>query len=77
MRHKPMKIVANIVVALLRKSALRRTPNIVPMVAPPNEPAKPPPLLACISTMTTSNILTVISSAIKNPNIILPQSVES
>ena len=70
-RLSPMKIVARIVVDLLRKSAVLRTPNIVPMDAPPNEPANPPPLLACIKTTTMSRMLTMISRVIKSKNITL------
>jgi len=66
-----MNITAKYVVPLLRKSAVRLTPNMVPIVAPPNEPANPPPLLACINTMMTSRALTMISSVTKIPNPII------
>lgn len=73
MRLKPINILAKIVVALLRKSAVRRTPNIVPIDAPPNVPANPPPLLACIKTTMISRILMRISIAIRKLNIGFPQ----
>ncbi len=64
-----MKIPAKIVVALPRKSAVRRTPNTVPAWLPPNDPANPPPLLDCINTTIMSKILTIITIATKIPNI--------
>jgi hypothetical protein len=61
-----MKSVARTVVVFVRKSDVRRTPKTVPMFAPPKEPARPPPLLDCISTAIISNTLTRISTIIKN-----------
>jgi hypothetical protein len=61
-RQRAMKIDARIVVVLLRKSAVRRTPKTVPTVLPPKEPASPPPLLDCIRTTIIRSIEMTISS---------------
>lgn len=68
--------VANIVVARPRKSAVRRTPKTVPIDAPPNDPANPPPLLDCIRTTIIRNTLIKISKVTKIPNMILPEIID-
>jgi hypothetical protein len=65
-------IPARILVNLLRKSAVRRTPKTVPICAPPKVPARPPPLLDCINTTIIRSKLTINSTAIRNPNIKAP-----
>ncbi len=61
---KSIKMVARTVVVFVRKSDVRRTPNVIPSALPPSDPAKPPPLLACISTTIISKMLTKISRII-------------
>jgi hypothetical protein len=56
-------------VALVRKSAVRRTPKTIPTDPPPNVPARPPPLLACISTTRIRRIARTSSTIIKRVNI--------
>jgi len=65
-------MLASVHVDLLRKSAVRRTPNTVPIEAPPNDPARPPPLLDCINTATISKILINNSSVTRIPNMLIP-----
>ena len=65
-----MNVVANIVVARVRKSAVRRTPNTVPKFPPPKVPARPPPLLFCIKITIINKMLTMISIATRNEYII-------
>ena len=66
------KMPARIVVILPKKSAVRRTPKTVPICAPPNVPANPPPLLDCIKTTTISKILTITSTDTRIPNMVTP-----
>lgn len=72
---RTMKTVPRIVVNLDKISAVRRTPNIFPnpALAPPKLPAKPPPLLDCISTTAIKRIATKISSTTNNVNKLTPQ----
>ena len=63
---------ASTCVALIKKSDVRRTPNIIPTFPPPNVPASPPPLLDCIKIAIINNILIITSTAIKKPNIHSP-----
>lgn len=63
-----MNIAARIVVERLRKSAVLRTPNTVPIEPPPNDPARPPPLLDCMRTTMMSKMLTSISTDTSIPN---------
>lgn len=63
---RTMNRVARIVVVLLKKSDVLRTPNTVPMLPPPKDPASPPPLLACMRTTIVSRTLTTISIIKKN-----------
>lgn len=65
-------MVARMVVVLLRKSEVRRTPNTVPILLVPRVPASPPPLLACIKTTRTRRMLTRISISINKENISAP-----
>src|SRR5271169_962716 len=58
------------IVAELKKSEVRRTPNIVPIELPPSVPANPPPLLDCIRTTIISRMETIISINIKIQNMI-------
>jgi hypothetical protein len=67
-----MNTVARIVVVLVRKSEVLRTPNTVPRLLVPKVPASPPPLLACMRTTIINNMLTIISITIKNVYISLP-----
>ncbi len=69
-KARAMNVVASIVVARVRKSAVRRTPNTVPKFPPPKEPARPPPLLFCIRITIIRRILTMISIANRNEYII-------
>ena len=69
-RQSPRNIVARIVVARLKKSAVLRTPKTVPIDPPPNDPASPPPLLDCMRTTTINSMLTRTSSVTIIPNII-------
>src|SRR5258706_10472467 len=71
-KQRPTKIPAIVHVDLLRKSAVRLTPNTVPMEAPPNEPANPPPLLDCIKTTIISNMLITNSTVTSTPNMFVP-----
>jgi len=67
-----MKRVARIVVVLVRKSDVRRTPNTVPRLLVPSVPARPPPLLACIRTTIVRKMLIKTSIAMKNVYISFP-----
>jgi hypothetical protein len=68
-----MKRVARMVVVLVKKSDVRRTPKTVPMLLVPSVPARPPPLLACIKITMIKNTLIRISIAIKKVYIVRPQ----
>jgi len=76
MMLRPTNIDARIVVDLLKKSAVRRTPNTVPTPLPPKEPANPPPLLDCMRITTINITLINISSVIKKLNIMSPSSIK-
>jgi hypothetical protein len=69
---RTMKIVARIVVVFVKKSDVLRTPNTVPRLLVPSTPAKPPPLLACMSTAIMSRMLTSTSIAMKIVYITVP-----
>jgi len=69
---RTMKSVARIVVVLVKKSDVRRTPKTVPRLLVPSVPARPPPLLDCIRMAIINRMLITISIAMKNVYIRIP-----
>jgi hypothetical protein len=64
-----IKIAAIIIVAFVRKSDARRTPNIVPTEpGAPSPPASPLPLAACAKTISESKIQSMIIRITKTVN---------
>ena len=70
-RQSTMNTAARIEVDFVKKSDVRRTPNIVPTVLPPREPESPEPLLDCSKTTPIRKIETIISIRTKKVNILL------